>query len=665
MRSPVVGRREFLRMCGLVGASALAAACAPEVATPAPEEVAEPTSAPEKAAEPTVAEAKPTVAEAEPTAAPASKYQESPMLAAKVEAGELPPVDERLPLEPKLVNEMPSSVLTLESGRFGGDLRTVTAVPEWDADVFVMNNEPIINTPGILAEEITPNIVRDLEVSDDQKEFTFYLREGLKWSDGEPVTTEDVRFTIEDVLFNEELTATFPQKYRAGNSLDGDPMDYEIIDDFTFKLKFSEPYGGFLPLLAIKGWIGYTDLIKPAHYLKQFHIKYTDEETLKPLMEEEAVEDWIQLFSLKDVTNWELCNAHAIGFPRLYPWLLTEVTDQYSIYERNPYYFKVDQEGKQLPYIDRVVSYRVADMETVAMQHITGQVDFARESATMAKMPLYRENEEKGGFKALLARTHVTYTDVFLNWTYDDPVWREVVQNLKFREALAHAIDGDEIIDAVFYGAAEPSTLMRPYDPDKANALLDEIGMDKRDAEGFRLGPDGNTFVIHFETAPISPDQVPTAELVTEFWNTVGVKTQFKQIEDSLRGQRLNANEIQASTVWTHTPLWYMADFMPTWWAPLWWRWWTTDGAEGEEPPEDVQELYRMMESLSAVPPEEGRQIHQQWLDALRDNLYFFVHCERQMQPLIVNAKLGNIVDDPEAFAIAWNFSGEQFYFKE
>ncbi len=662
MTSERVSRRRFLHMCGMATLGVVAAACAQQAPEPAA-----PTAEPGSTSAP-VATAAPTQAGAEATTAPVATGggQEAPMLAEMVKAGTLPPLQDRIPLEPKITNEMPAEHLTLEVGRYGGTLRTVTSAPDWDADVFVMCNEPLLNTPGILGKEITGNILKDYEVSADQKEFTFYMREGLKWSDGQPVTTEDVRFAVEDVLFNEEITPTFPVWLRAANNPDNNPMELEIVDDFTFKIKFDQPYGGFLVVLAILGWRGYTELLKPKHFLQQFHIKYTDEEKLKPLMEQESVETWVRLFSRKDITNWELCRKEGIGFPSLYPWLLKEAGAQTYVYERNPYYFKVDQAGNQLPYIDKIVSLQVPDIEMVAMKHIAGEVDFARESANLVKMPLYKENEEKGGFKAILARMHVTDTDTFLNMTFNDPVWREVVQNLKFRQALNYAIDRAEIIDAVYYGYAEPATMINSeFNLDKANALLDEIGMDQRDGEGFRLGPDGKTFVIPFEVGAQSPDNVPVTELFVQFWQAAGIKTTMKVIDQTLWGQRRAANEVQATIIWTHTPLWYMGDWGAGFWGTLWSLWYDTNGAEGEEPPADVKEFISRYRAISSVSPEEGRQIYEECRQLMYDHIYYFVHIEKGMQPLLVNAKLGNVSESEEAFAIGSNFAAEQFFFRE
>jgi peptide/nickel transport system substrate-binding protein len=522
------------------------------------------------------------------------EYKQSPML----DGMDLPPVKDRLPEEPKIYNEMPEDLMEYEIGRYGGTLRTVTAVINWDADVFVMNNEPLVNSPGYLGKEFTGNIVQGYEASADQKEFTFYLRKGLKWSDGEPVTIEDYRFAFEDVLFNEELTPIFPQWLRGGGSPDAEPVKFEVIDDWSFKLTFDREYGGLPIRLAIQGWKGYTDVLKPAHYLKQFHKKYnTDEADLEAKIKEAGYEpgEWVNLFNFKDITNWECTGKEAIGFPRLYPWLLVKAGETVYEYERNPYYHKVDKAGNQLPYIDKIQSTLVQDMEMVTMKTLAGEVDISRESAALVKMPLYKENE-KNGITAYLCNMHVTPTDVFLNLTHEDANWRKVVQDVRFRQALNLALNKEEIIDTIYYGFAEPSIMQdNTYDVAKANELLDEMGLTKG-SDGFRKGPDGKTFEIPFEVQAAAPDIVPLTELIVEHWKQLGLNVTMKTIDGGLWGTRNTANELKATCIWTHTPLWQNGDYGQGFWGPLWSRWWNTGGKEGEEPPEDVKKFYSLID---------------------------------------------------------------------
>lgn len=628
------------------------------------------------ASEPAPAAAAPAESAAADSAPAAATAKEAPMLAELVAAGQLPPLEERLPQEPFVVGP---GVIVSEAdlpdwtpGRYGGTLNMAHGDADWNPDIFIMLNEQLLMAPGIGVEGIRPNIVKAFEVSDDNTTFTFHLREGLKWSDGEPVTTEDVRFMVEDVYQNEQLTPSFPAKFRAAGKPDGEPMALEVTDDFTFRLTFAEPYGGFLRELTIKGWQGYTDLLQPAHYLKQFHADYADAAALTALLEEAGQGDeWWQLFNNKKCQNWDLTRTRCIGMPSLYPWLAVASgeTDVLT-FERNPYYFKVDTEGKQLPYIDRIVSVLAGDSDGVNLKVLTGDIDLLREDTALVKLPLYKENEAKAGFTVQLLDNHVDPTALFLNYTFDDPVWREVTGDLRFRQALNLAINRQEIIDSVYFGlAALPQLIPATYNIEQANQLLDEMGMDQRDADNFRLGPDGNPFILPIETASYAPDIPVVAELLVEHFKEIGIKTTLKLVDSSLAGQRIDANEAQASVIWSVQPMWRngtWTDYLPSGrFGQRWDLWYRTNGAEGEEPPEPIKRIYELHEGRIAVPPAsaEDKALTDEIYQIHYDNLYVFNIVEEVRYALVTNAKLGNVPSGGQA--IAANNSGEQFFYRE
>lgn len=611
---------------------------------------------------------------AEGAAAMAStgKYSEAPELAARVAAGELPPVEERLPLEPRVLsaerNDIPPEDLNFEVGKYGGILRSVQPDPSWNPDIFVMNDESLLAAPGILADGIGGNVASSFEVSPDGRVFTLTLREGIKWSDGVPVTTEDVRFTYEDFLLNDQLTKVFPRWMRSASKSDGEPLKIEIIDDYTFRISFAERYDGFPAYLSIVQWKGYTEFVKPAHYLKQWHADYTPLADLEDEIAEEGLGkgEWGALFNNRDARNWDLTRPKALGFPVLNPWMLVDQSPTTSVYERNPYYFKVDSIGQQLPYINGLRSQVVADVEMSNLKVLAGEVDFLREDATLDKLDLYKENEDRAGYEIVLLDMHVSPTDPRLNLTYDDPVWRQVVGDVRFRKALSHAINRDEIIDAIYFGFASPSTFVpAAYDPAMANRLLDEVGLNRRDDQGFRLGPDGKTFEIPFQIAMHATDMVPVTEMIAEYWKDVGLKTTMKTIEPGLQRTRRNANELQADIGWHHGPeLWWGAlwDFVPAGYGMRWHTWFQTAGAEGEEPPDDVKAFIAAMDRSIALSGAERQAAIDEVREMMMENVYIILNVEDVKYPLVVNKNLGNVPTG--GFAIAANFAGEQLFFK-
>jgi peptide/nickel transport system substrate-binding protein len=597
-------------------------------------------------------------------------------------------VRDRLPRVPKLVNEVPADLLNYEIGKYGGTIRYATSSTDWDAHVFIACNEPLLNTPAILGKEVTGNILRGYTASPDNREFTFYMREGLKWSDGVPVTMEDIRFTVEDVLFNEDITPVFPNTYRSGNNRDGTPMNFTIIDDWTFKISFDQPYGGFLIRISVVGWIGYTDLLKPAHYLKPYHDKYAaaaDRAKWPALYREYGYDErdplaWVNLFNKIDITNWELCQKAGIGFPMLNPWILTTANDTMYTYTRNPYYFKIDAAGNQLPYVDKLESYRVESIEMLELKMFAGEVDYNLNEVGVNNLPLFKENE-KNGYTIHMVPAHVTYTDVGINltWADGDAEYRSIVQNLKFRQALNKAIDREELIDTVYYGFAKVATQTadptNTPDPAGAERLLQEIGM-RKGSDGFYRTPSGRDFEILFELAPGTPMHMPYTELVAEMWNGIGIKTTVRRVESSYRDNLASANKLQARTEWTHTPLWYMQD----WGMGIWGRSWelyfnntatidiqnedgttTRQAVTRETPPPAVQEFQRMVNSLMTGSLADANATYARIKASLKENLWYFVLLEDTTQPVLVNSKLRNVPTG--AMGIATGFAAEILWY--
>jgi peptide/nickel transport system substrate-binding protein len=597
-------------------------------------------------------------------------------------------VKDRLPKLPKLVNEMPTDLLRYENGKYGGTLRYGTTSTDWDAHVFIGCNEALLNTPGLLGKEVTGNVLRGYTVSTDQKEFTFYLREGLKWSDGVPVTMEDFRFTIEDVMFNESITPSISDLYRSGGTRDGTPMKFTIVDDWTFKLAFDKSYGGFLIRIAVSGWVGYTEILKPAHYLKPYHIKYAtpaDRAKWPALFREYGFAEndpnaWINLFNKIDITNWELCQKAGIGFPKLYPWILTTANDTVYTYERNPYYFKIDSAGNQLPYVDKLESYRVENIEMLELKMLAGEVDYNLNETGVNSLPLFKENE-KNGFTVLMAPSHLTQTDIGINltWADGDAEYRSIVQNKKFRQALNKAIDREELIDTVYYGFAKVSTQTadptNTPDPAGAERLLQEIGM-RKGSDGYYRTPSGKNFEILFELAPASPMHMPYTELVAEMWKSIGIKTTVKRVEASYMDNLQSANKLQARTMWTATPLWFYLDWGMYMWGRAWEIYFTNttkvtitnvDGTKTEEtvrgeiPPPEVLEFQRMVNSLMTGSLTDANATFAKIKADIKENLWYFVPLEETTQPVLVNSKLRNIATG--AMGISIGFAAEIFWY--
>ena len=676
----------LLAACGGAPAAAPAAPAAPAAeapkATEAPKaEAAKPTEAPK------AEEAKPTEApkqEAAPAAA-MGKFSESPVLADMVKAGKIPALDQRIPKEPFIVGP---GVIVAEKdlpdwkpGKYGGTLRSAHSSANWSPDFFVMDNEGLLMAPGIGTEGIKGNVLKDFKVSEDGKTITFMMREGLKWSDGEPVTTEDIRFTYEDMLKNTDVFKTFPARWKTGASPDGKEPTIKIIDPYTFEMAYPEPYGGILRQFTIESWVGYTEWLNPAHYLKQFHVKYADPAKLKAALAEAKLKDdeWVSLFNQKRCQNWDVNQPRCIGYPSLYPWLLKSSDNSQLTFERNPYYWKVDTEGKQLPYIDTLVSAQVQDVEAVNLKVLAGEIDFLRESTALVKVPLYKENEDKGGFKVVLLDMHVDSSALMLNQTFTNTDqsadWTKYSQDVKFRKALSMGINRDEIIQTIYYGYAslplkDVGEEASKYDVDAANKLLDEIGLTKKDADGMRLGSDGKPLTILLEHGAHAPDLAPVAEIVGEDLKKVGIKMSVKKIDPTLWGTRLGTNDLMSTLFWTHDQGWGggvgLNEALDNQGAgSTWAQYLSSGGKNGVKPPDWVQKGADLKAQWwTAVPGSDAwNKITEEAHAWERDNLPIIKIVENVKYPMIVNKKLGNVAQS--GFAIACNFAGEQLYFTE
>jgi peptide/nickel transport system substrate-binding protein len=554
----------------------------------------------------------PVKEESEEAPAAMAKYGEAPMLAELVAKGELPPVDERLPKNPVVLKTgmlMPPEILEVEIGTYGGEFIDTrinnVCVRE---NLFVTTN---------LGDVTSGNILEEWSFNDDFTVYTFKLREGIRWSDGMPVTTEDVRFCYEDVMMNPTLMPAIPGLLRAGGAREGEPMKLAIVDDYTWRMTFTDPHPEFTVQLRQIGG-GYYELIKPKHYLAQFHTKYASEDTIDKALKEEDLDDWAELFDLKDLTGFNYFgDEEMIGMPTLAPWIPIEYEPDRVIAERNPYYFAVDAEGNQLPYIDRVINLSPEggiDYESAMMKMFGREADYMW-NASLDQLPLMKENEEKGDYTVYLYGGNGSRA-FFLNLTYDDPIWREAVWDVRFRRAVNFAINKQEIIDELYFGLGDiPRAIPGEYSPDKANSLLNEVGLTKRDSEGFRLRSDGQPFSILLEV--YTPQYINAAQLIVEHLKAVGLKADFRTTSGDLLGQRLASNEVQATITWNRACTWdvrHNHDYIPNnQSAPLWANWYGLSGGDAtatgiaaenaEEPPDWMKGLYFIHEEIMSVAP--------------------------------------------------------------
>ncbi len=581
-------RREFLQVAAMTGVSAVIASCAP-APTPAP------TTAPATAApKPTAAAATPVPTTA-PTAAPTKaaaklgetligklegptvvrdvasypkKFNEAPMFADLVKAGKLPTLDKRLPDPTEVMVIKPLK----ETGKYGGTWRRAFTGPGDHENGNRINSSDKPLFFDYTGSKIMPSLAKDWKVSDDGKTITLYLRKGAKWSDGTPLTADAFVFWYEDICLNKDINASFFEF-----TINGKMGVTKKIDDYTVSFVFPEPYPYFVYVLAGSTSVGagfatrgafqtWGGLYAPGHYLKQFMPKYSSLDEVNKKAKDAGFDSWVSL--LKNKYSWAL-NPDC---PVMTPWRTTSPinTPTWSM-ERNPYYWAVDSEGNQLPYFDKITFTLAENTEVANLRAIAGEYDIQERHMGLAKLPVFLDNAQKGNYTVHLdPGFNGSDAAIHIGNAYDaDPEIGKWLRNKDFRHALSMGIDRDQLNEAIWLGvgvpgstAPSPDTIYSPgpeynkkwctLDIKQANDLLDKIGLDKKDSEGFRLRTDGKGR-LRLELVTIGGQFIPytqVGEMVKEQWKKIGIYMDVKETERTLAFTN-DMNDANMMTMWS------------------------------------------------------------------------------------------------------------------
>ena len=549
-------------------------------------------------------------------AAAGPKGKEAPMLAKQVKEGKLPPVEERLPKKPMVVE--PNSKM----GVYGG---------EWTSAIMGTADWPwLIRTVGyewlqrwtVDWTSVIPNLAESYEYNSDATAVTYRLREGLKWSDGEPFTADDILFAQNDLFNNEEVypaVKTQPQPTA------------EKHDDVTVTIHLPQPDATYVSY----DLSGFQVCNKPKHYLKQFHKKYNS--NADKLAKEQGFDSWVGLLDNKcGITDFSTYWQNP-DMPSVFAWKMVEALGEGGrvLLERNPYYFKTDPEGSQLPYLDRVIFTVIPEEQAMLTRALNGDFNMhMRHFNNLQNKPVLAKNRKRGNYKFFGSKPSMMNTSMIaLNLTSDDDVKREVFQNKNFRIGLSHAVNRKEIIDVVYQQQGEAwqgaprsdapffnerlAKQYTEYDTKLANDFLDRAGYTQRDGNGMRLGPDDQTIAFTVDVAQgFRPDHIDVMELVRKYWRAVGIDVSVETIGRSLFYERKEANKSDA-TVWTGDNGLLDAIEDPRWYFPYqqgesnfaipWATWYQSNGKNGKEPPEPAKEQMSLYDRLLATPKEKDR----------------------------------------------------------
>jgi len=608
-----------------------------------------------------------------------SQFNEAPMLAAQVQAGNLPPVEERLPDEPLVLNVFDGI------GEYGGMLKVAAIGTEYTELTPIRGLVGSIQTanrgPGN-AIEVVPYIHKGYEWLDELT-VEMSLRRGAKWSDGAPYTADDVMFSFEDWL----LDPDFPSGWRRAGW--GPLGSVEKVDDYTVRLHYDKPF----PTLTgwYEFWGGWHTHAYPKHYLQKFHPRY--DSNAEANAKEAGYDSWVQAVWQQRSGGCDFCDPSILEkkIPSMKPWNHVEITTQYVIHERNPYHFAIDPAGNQLPYIDRLRVETVADAETMNLKTITGELDVAGIGLGTRNFPLYKENEEKGNYKTLMwSRAAGAESFYAINQTIpDQPEKKKLYQDVRFRQAMSLAINRDEVNKVNFFGLATPrqaamdpendfykeewGTAFAEFDPDRANALFDELGLAHGD-DGYRNLPSGADLVMTLWIPMEWVSHVDNSLLIADHWAAVGIKVDARPVSIELAGQNRAVSDIA---------VWYLRrsnkskGFLPSnkftspdgHYASAWWTYYWSDGADGEKPPQKYLDFFDLAQEWYTTYDKTKR-------DAIAVRLFDFASEEVLLigtvgfapMPIVVSNELGNFPldvrfggDDVQFFR---DVKPDQWYFK-
>lgn len=607
--------------------------------------------------------------------------KEPPVLAPLVESGKLPPMEERLPDNP-LVVDFEASDKTI--GRYCCTLEMLMGNTK---DIRMMTVYGYARLIGFDSNyQLKPDILEKFE-SEEGRIFTLHLRKGHKWSDGHPFTAEDFRYYWEDVATNEELSGSGPPQVLLSN---GKPPKFEIIDEHTIRYTWDDPNPAFP--LGLAG-PSPTYIYKPAHYMKQFHKRYADAATLQKIVEDGEYRNWAAVHTRLG-RQYRPENPE---MPSLQPWQnTTNGPSKRFEFKRNPYYHRVDPNGQQLPYIDEVVLL-MGSSDLVATKSGSGETDLQARYLRFDDYTFLKQGEEEQGYRVLTWRSGVaSQISLYPNLNVKDPVWRDLFQNVKFRRALSIGLNRHELNEQLFFGLAkvggdtvleesplykeEYATAWTEHDYEMANKMLDELGLDKRGDENVRLLPDGRPMEIIVESAGESIEQADALELIRYHWEELGIKTFTRVLQRDIHRRRFLTGETMMTiskglNIGLATPdlnpeeLAPVSPAQPNW--PVWGQYTQTGGKAGEPPslPSAKRLLELYLDWRKSTNDAERQAIWSEMLEIYSQEVFSIGIARGAIQPVVVNSKLRNL---PETGIYSWSpssffgvYQPDTFWFEE
>jgi len=638
---------------------------------------AETTTAAKVTDKPVVDKAAPTQVKEKEAEKTVSKYQQSPML----DKMNLPPVDERLPANPLVIKPYEST------GTYGGNWNMAVilgnsqhckaGLGEYEGRGFLLWNQELT--------EIVPNLATNVTMSDDGKTFTITLREGLKWSDGAPMTSDDALFWFEARESNKDVNPGWENASLKVEKL-------EVVDETTFKIIYNKSNPLYMYDIAGFQW---NAQFLPKHYLAQFHKDYANDAEDKA--KAAGFDGWVKYF--QDRYDWQFNNE----LPTMAPFVLeTDAKAATTLhYARNPYYWAVDDKGNQLPYIDTLTINIVESPDLALMRAAAGDIDMQMATLTedFNNYPFLAENAAAGGYEVRMwDYGEPGAMNIFFNMAHKDPVVRDILKTSEFRHAMSYALNREAIIatyltvgpisstprnscppaNSQFYDPAWAKMNIE-FDQDKANEILDNLGLNARNESGIRLLPNGEPFRLTILVPNYVDNWIDIGLAYADAFTAVGVETSATSLDPPLWGERIRANDFDVSiqTAGCSMLTLSLGQVHELTGFNTWWAWGNTyqagyilqraSGQVDMEVPDDIQQLWELGAKIVVEVDEAKRMdLINQAFQLHKDNLYALNVGTRLPGMYIVKNNVKNVpplAGDWE-FGVGGHGRPSQYYFK-
>ncbi len=583
---------------------------------------------------------------------------DSAFFEASVTAGDLPPLAERLPVNPRVID---LAGMGRTAGYHGGKLRILIGRQKDIRYVPINSYSRLVGYNQQL--ELIPDILESYTI-DEGRIFTFRLREGHRWSDGQPLSAEDFRYFWDNVVLNTEILRGGPP---VSLKVDGKLATFEVLDPLTVRYSWDLPNPQFLSRLAAP--LPQT-LLLPSEYMKQYHADFQTAEKLAADIEKYRVDDWVGLHRKMSRQN----RPENPELPTLEAWRpRTQPPAQQFIFERNPYFHRVDENGKQLPYVDWI-ELNISSSEIIAAKTATGESDLQTAGIGLPDYTLIKEAEARFPLKvSLWRRSRGSSVALFPNLNCKDAVWRPLFRDVRVRRAMSLAINRYEINQVLYYGLARESAdtvlpespLFRPeyasawtsYDPEQANRLLDEVGLDQRDGSGRRLLPDGRQANITIESAGEQTLETDVLELITDYFRDIGIALFVRSSQRDIFRSRVTGGDVLMS-VWQGLDNGLAsADMSPSRLAPtsddqlhwpVWGLYYMSANSQGKPATmPEVQQLSKLLNDwMLTTTTEQRAEIWHKMLAIHADQVFSIGTVNGALQPVARSSRLRNIPDE-------------------